>query len=72
MRRSRGISSRPWARIALAVKQRDGYTCGDCGKTAARFEVHHRDKNRLETIAWIICGLSVAVVISALIYRLGM
>ena len=45
MRRSRGIGSRPWTRLRLAALDRDGYTCGDCGKTAARFEVHHRDKN---------------------------
>ena len=47
MRKQRGIHSRGWERLRLAVLQRDGYTCGDCGKTAARFEVHHRDKNAL-------------------------
>ena len=30
----------------MAVLERDAWTCGDCGRKGARFEVHHVDGNR--------------------------
>lgn len=40
MRRSRGVSSREWARIRKGALERDGYRCQKCGR-AGRLEVHH-------------------------------
>lgn len=40
MRKSRGISSAEWERIAHAVKERDGWRCRECGGAGA-LEAHH-------------------------------
>ena len=40
MRKSRGMSSRPWARLAYQIKVRDEWKCVKCGKPG-RMEVDH-------------------------------
>lgn len=41
MRKTRGISSRPWAELRLEALKRDGWKCVKCGRPG-RLEVDHK------------------------------
>ena len=45
MRANRNISDVAWRRLRAATLDRDSWTCGDCGRKGARFEVHHQNGN---------------------------
>lgn len=60
MRPKRQITDREWRRLRAAVLDRDAWTCLDCGRRGARFEVHHVDlnpaDNRIENLVTLCRG----------------